>query len=129
MDMNKLSDYQLYELAGNRGLNRHIRQLARKELALRGPDAARFKEFASKHEQVYGPRKGHIPAGLKFVLVVIPALVVWLPVFVLIYPEWYPAFLQDRKWRQCWLFAMIGYVGWMSVGILYFSIYCRSCRG
>lgn len=109
MDVNQLTNYQLYEIIQNQKLDKQIRTAANDEFNLRKIDTGEIQEIINKHDSLFQPDKSE-PLGVKYKILALTIPFFWV-IHVLMTSR-YLARGQKRKWNEYWLFFCIGLVIW-----------------
>ena len=117
MNVENLSNSQLYVLIQNENLDASICKVANEEFERRKLTIEQIQEIVSQFDSQYKPADEE-GLGLpnKIFLVVVPAFFS----IQMLNAAKYLAKGQKRKWRDFWLFVCIGWLAWAVGFILYF---------
>jgi hypothetical protein len=115
MNLNQLTNYQLYEIIQNEKLDKLIRTAANNEFNFRKLTKEEIQEIISQHDSTFQPDKDE-PLGLKYKIVALVIPFFWV-IHVLMTSR-YLARGQKRKWNEYWLFFCIGLLIWIIAVVL-----------
>ena len=117
MNLETLTNSQLYALLQNEKLDKSIRDLANEEMNRRKIPINELQEIVNQYDRNF---TANTEEGLSNSMKV---LLIFLPVFyqfgILIFST-HLANRQVKKWKEFWRFAIIGYLFWTIAIILYF---------
>jgi hypothetical protein len=121
MNLSELSNYQLYGLIQNSKLDRSIREMAGVEFAMRKVTIEELENIISKHDTTLKSAKESLSPEFKTLLVLFPFI---LPFQSLIATR-YLATGKKQKWKDYWLYIMMGYLLWtiIVVGLAKFVLF------
>lgn len=109
MNLNQLTNFQLYEIIQNAKLDKHLKSAAQHEYNLREVTGEEIGEIVRRHNSIYQSRHSE-PLSLKYKMVALVIPFLWV-VHVLITSR-YPARGQRRKWNEYWLCVCFGLLLW-----------------
>jgi ABC-type Fe3+ transport system permease subunit len=121
MNVSVLSNYQLYELLNNDGLNKSLKKNLKEEFQQRKISGEAFENIIQKHKNKF-PHKNDEPLSiiLKLVLIAVP-VIIFPPFIAMIYSIVASVYLPNgmkRKWKEYWQSIMLGTFLWTVVTIL-----------
>lgn len=109
MNLNQLTNYQLYEIIQNQKLDKQIRTAANDEFNHRKLGKEEIQGIITKHDSLFQPEKGE-PLSIKYKILALTIPFFWV-IHVLMTSR-YLARGQKRKWNEYWLFFCIGLIIW-----------------
>lgn len=109
MNVNQLTNFQLYEIIHNIQLDKVIRAAATSEFNLRKLSKEEIEEIIKRHDSLFQPVKDQ-PLDLKYKIVAFTIPFFWV-IHILITSR-YLARGQKRKWKEYWLFFCLGILTW-----------------
>ena len=109
MNLNQLTNYQLYEIIQNQKLDKLLRTAANNEFNLRKLTKDEIQEVINRHDSTIQTDKGQ---PLSFKYKVIALIVPFLWVIHVIMTSRYLATGQQRKSNEYWLYFCIGHLIW-----------------
>jgi hypothetical protein len=117
MNLKQLSNFQLYEIIQNPGIDKSIKASAKEEFNLRELTNDELEEINRRHK-AFSPsgKDGPLNIGYKMLALVIPFF--W--VIHVVITSRYPSRGQKRKWNEYWLFFCIGLLLW-TIGFVIFA--------
>ena len=117
MNVDNLSNSQLYAIIQNDKLDASIRNVANEEFNRRNLNIGQIQEIVSQFELQYKPadQKG-LDLAYKIFLIAFPAFIM----IQMLIAGRYLAKGRKRKWKDFWLYVCIGWIVWTVGFILYF---------
>jgi hypothetical protein len=115
MNLDQLTNYQLYEIIQNQKLDEKIRSAANVEFNSRKLTKGEIQEIVNRHSLLFRPDSDE-PLSLKYKIVALVVPFFWV-IHVLMTSR-YLARSQKRKWNEYWLFFCIGLFIWTIVIVI-----------
>jgi hypothetical protein len=115
MNLDQLTNYQLYEIIQNQKLDEKIRSAANVEFNSRKLTKGEIQEIVNQHSLLFRPDSDE-PLSLKYKIVALVVPFFWV-IHVLMTSR-YLARSQKRKWNEYWLFFCIGLFIWTIVIVI-----------
>jgi hypothetical protein len=109
MNLNQLTNFQLYEIIQNPKLDKLIKAGANEEFNLRGISIEELEEITSRHNALSHSNKSE-PLNIKYKILALTIPFFWV-IHILITSR-YLSRGQKRKWNEYWLFFCIGLLLW-----------------
>lgn len=115
MELSSLTNYQLYEIIQNSGLDAEIRKAANSEFNNRKLKIEEIEEIIARHDANFQPGKDEsLMLKYKLLLILLPFLI---PVQSAFAGKWL-AKGYKRKWKDYWVYLSLGYLFWTIIAIL-----------
>lgn len=115
MDLEKLSDKQLYELIRDNSLSLEIKRTLETEFLRRDFSIEYIDELSLVYEKSNdtNPQTG-LSLSEKLIIIIFP----WIPPLQAIFANKYIATGNKRKWHQHWFYVAIGIGVWLVIVII-----------
>jgi len=117
MDLINITNQQLYEIMQNIKLDKAIREKASKEFLIRKLDKAEMTMITLDYQDKYKHVNDVLEMKYRILVIVLPFIpLYWFDPFSMSFKSVLAGhFLSkgyNRKWREYWIFSMIGYIIW-----------------
>jgi hypothetical protein len=115
MDLEKLSDKQLYELIRNSSISNDMKHLLDAEFLRRNFSIEYIDELSLVYEKANdtNPQTG-LSLSEKLIIIIFP----WIPPLQAIFANKHIATGNKKKWHQHWFYVAIGIGAWLVIVII-----------
>jgi len=119
MNVESLSDNQLYTLVQSKELSSEIRQIVLEEFGRRNFSIEQLDKLSMEHEAILSQSEASLTPLEKCLIMLVP----FFPVIHAILANRHISKGSRKKWKQHWRFVTIGYIFWTVIVLLFAKFY------